>query len=102
MNQFTSIQRLTDHLRRIETEIMAIRRELKALPERESQQSLADVTIPYTFVNKTVLKEQMQLLFHTLSIQSEPVGAETLQKQMRKAALTSNELSQSIIATREE
>lgn len=102
MNQFTLFQRLTDQLRRIETEIIAIRRELKALPEQQSQQSLANVTIPYTFVNKAVLREQMRHLFLTLSIQGEPVGAETLQKQMRKAVLTSNELSQSIIAAREE
>ena len=33
MNQFISMQRLTDHLRRIEAEIAAVRRELKTLPE---------------------------------------------------------------------
>lgn len=78
MDQFASIQRLTDHLRRIETEIIAIRRELKALPEQQSQQFLANVPIPYTFVNKAVLRELMRPLFLKLSIQGEPVGAETL------------------------
>jgi hypothetical protein len=101
MNQFTSIQRLTDHIRRIETEIAAIRRELRTLPE-PIQPSSVDLIMPQGFVNKTALKEQMRNLFLTLSIQGEPVGVEKLQKQMREAELTSNELSQSIIAAREE
>jgi hypothetical protein len=49
-----------------------------------------------------VLREQMQHLLLTLSIQGEPLGTELLQKQMSEAELTSNELSQSIIAAREE
>jgi hypothetical protein len=102
MNQLTSIQRLADHIRRIETEIVAIRQELKTLPEQQSQQSMVDVVIPQPFVNKAILKEQMRHLFLTLSIQGEPVGAEMLQKQMGKAGLTSNEMSQSIMAAREE
>jgi hypothetical protein len=102
MNQFTSIhQRLTDRIRRIETEIAALRRELKTLPE-PSQPLPVDVTVSQNFVSKTALKEQMQRLFLTLAIQGEPIGAEKLQKQMREAKLTSNELSQSIIASREE
>jgi hypothetical protein len=102
MNQFTSIhQRLTDHIRRIETEIAAIRRELRTLPE-SSQPSSVGVAMPQNFVNKAALKKQMRHLFLTLSIQGEPIGAEKLQKQMLEAKLTSNELSQSIIVTREE
>ncbi len=102
MSQLGTIQQLTNRLGQIETEIIAIRRELKAYPERQNQQPLADATIPYTFANKAALREQMQQLFLTLSIQGESVGAEAVQKQMRQAALTSNELSQSIIAAREE
>ena len=102
MNQFTTIQELTNRLRRIEAEIVAVREELKALPEQQSQPPIVDVTVPYTWVNKMVLREQMQHLLLTLSIQGEPLGTELLQKQMSEAELTSNELSQSIIAAREE
>jgi hypothetical protein len=102
MNQSATIQRLTNHLRRIEAEIVAIHEELKALPEQQNQSSPDDVILPYAWVNKVALREQMQHLLLTLSIQGEPMGAELLQKRMREAELTSNELSQSIIAAREE
>ncbi|HEX6385090.1 MAG TPA: hypothetical protein VF177_10505 [Anaerolineae bacterium] len=102
MNQSTTIQELTNRLRRIEAEIVAVREELKALPQQQDQLLPVDVTVPYTWVNKTALREQMQHLFLTLSIQGEPVGPELLQKRMHDAELTSNELSQSIIAAREE
>lgn len=102
MNDLTTIQRLTNHLRRIESEIFAIRQELKALPEVQSSVSSLEATIPDLWVNKTVLKEQMRQLFLAFSIQGESVGAESLQQQMREAKLTSNELSQIIITAREE
>jgi len=102
MNQSITIQRLSSHLRRIESEISDIRRELNALPKQQKQQSFDDVTITYAFFNKLPLREQMQKLFLSLSVQSESIGAESLQKQMRAADITSNELSQSIIAAREE
>ena len=102
MNQSVTIQRLTNHLRRIESEISDIRRELKALPQQSPQASLADVSMPYAFADKTTIRKQMQQLFLTLSIHSQPVGAEKLQEQMREAVLTSNELSQSLLAAREE
>jgi hypothetical protein len=59
-------------------------------------------TILSAGVNKVALKEQMQHLFLMLSVHGEPVGVEILQKRMREAELTSNELSQSIIAARED
>ena len=102
MNQSATIQRLTNHLRRIESEIIAIRQELKSLSAQQDPLSLLDITGPYDWVNKTALRKQMQQLFLTLSIQGESIGAESLQAQMRKAELTSNELSQRIIAAREE
>jgi hypothetical protein len=100
MNQSVSIQRLTDHITRIETEITAIRRELNALPIQQSSQP--SIENEYALVNKTTLKDQMSQLFQTLSIQGKPAGAESLQRQMREAELTPNELSQSIISAREE
>ena len=102
MNQSVTIQRLTSHLRRIESEISDIRRELKALPPQSSQPSLADINIPYAFADKETLRKQMQQLLLTLSIHSKPIGVERLQQQVRKAELTSNELSQSLITAREE
>lgn len=99
MNQDTTIQQLTDRLRRIEAEIVAVREELKALPGQQ-EKSPANYATPK--VNKAILREHIQRLFLTLSLRGEPVGAETLQKQMGEADLISNELSQSIIAAREE
>lgn len=102
MNQSATIQRLTNHLRRIESEIMAIRQELNALPEQQNLRPSSDVTISYNWASKTELRKQMQQLFLTWSIQDNPIGIESLQKQMRETNLAANELSQSIISTREE
>lgn len=102
MTQSATIYQLTKRLRQIESEITAIRQELSAIPDRQSQPFLPDVTTPPAWVNKEALREQMQQLFLELSIQGEPSGITILQKQMREALLTANELSQSIIAAREE
>jgi hypothetical protein len=102
MDQSTTIQDLTNRLRRIEAEIVAVREALKALPEQQDQFSPVIATVPYAWVNKTALKEQMRHMFLKFSIQGEPVGVEVLQKRMHEAALSSNELSQSIIVAREE
>ena len=99
MSQTGAIEQLTNRLSRIESEIMAIRRELKALPISQSQPIGMS---RYLFADKTAVKAQMQSLFLTLAIQGKPVGAEALQDQMRQTELTANELSQSIIALREE
>ena len=86
----------------IELEISDIRRELKALPKRQKQDTLADMGIPYAFVDKAAMREQLRQLLIALSIEDMPVGAEIVQKRMREAELAVNELSQSIIAAREE
>jgi len=54
------------------------------------------------FVDKNLVTLQMRELFSTLSIQGQSIGAENLQKRMSDSGLTSNELSQGIIAAREE
>ncbi|MCZ7666053.1 MAG: hypothetical protein M5U34_01820 [Chloroflexi bacterium] len=102
MNQTATIQQLTNRLRRIEAEIVAVREELKTLPRQQDHPLPFDATVSDTWVNKAALREQIRRLFLTLSIQGEPVGVEALQKRMREAELASNELSQSIIAAREE
>lgn len=101
MNQSIAIERLTNNLNRIEIEIGHIRQELKSLPHYQ-EQSFINSTTPYAFVNKTAVKKQMRQLFHTLSIDGDAIGAEPLQKQMQESQLAVNELSQSIIAAREE
>ena len=102
MNKTATIQQLSDRLRWIEAEIVAVREELKTLPTQQEHPLPIDATGSDTWVNKTALREQMRRLFLTLSIQGEPIGVEALQKRMREAGLATNELSQSIIAAREE
>ncbi len=103
MNQLATIQHLTSRLRQIESEIVAIRHELKALPAQGDQLTqLEETPMSGMWVDKRALKKQMRQLFLTMSVQGETVGIDTLQKQMREAGLASNELSQSIISAREE
>lgn len=102
MNSSLAMQRLTDHLRRIESEIRDIRQELKSLPYQQKPSALAGATIPYRFSDKLLLKEQMRQLFLTFSIESKSIGVEALQQQMREAGLTTSEFSQVIILAREE
>ena len=102
MNQAATIQQLTDRLKRIEAEIIAMREELRTLPTKQAQPHPADTAVAYTWTDKAALKKQMLGVFHALSVQGKPVGAEALQKQMAESELTTNELSQSIIAAREE
>ena len=61
MNQAATIQQLTDRLRRVEAEIIAVREELKALPEKQSQPTPIGVTVPYTWVNKAALKLHLNI-----------------------------------------
>lgn len=103
MNQFATIQHLTTRLRQIESEIVSIRQELKALPEQRDPVTQPDERpLSNVWVDKKALKKQMRQLFFTLSIQGEPVGVAALQKQMREAGLAPNELSQTVISAREE
>lgn len=99
MTYLATIQQLTTRIRRIETEVTAIRRELQQLPAADSE---AEAVAPDVWANKSTAQKQMQRLFTSLAIQGEPLGAELLQKQMAQSSLTANELSQSIIAAREE
>jgi hypothetical protein len=102
MKQTLPIQHLTNRINIIETEIIAIRQELEAIPEQQNQQSYPDTNDVSLFVDKSMLKEQMRQFLLKLSIEGEPIGYEALQEQMREAGLEENELSQSIIAAREE
>lgn len=54
------------------------------------------------WTDKKLLQEQMQQFLAALSIKGEPIGPEALQERMLALQLTPNELSQSLIAAREE
>lgn len=102
MYQQAEIQKLSAKLSRLETEIAAIRQELEALPQQSAKPTLRETTTAYKWVDKTALKEQFAQILSDLNVQGNPIGAEALQQKMRKARLERNELSQTIIAMREE
>jgi hypothetical protein len=101
MYQQIDIQNLSVHLSRLEAEIASIRKKIEALPQQPKQAVLREMAPTYNWVNKEALKEQFNTLFSNLGIQGDSIGAEALQKQMRQAGLDDNELSESIIAARE-
>ena len=102
MYQQADIQKLSAKLSRLETEIAAIRQELDTLPQQSAPPTLRETATAYKWVDKTALKEQFAQLLSDLDVQGKPIGAEVLQQKMRKARLEPNELSQTIIAMREE
>lgn len=102
MYQQADIQKLSAKLSHLEAEIAAIRQELDTLPQQSAKPTLRETATAYKWVDKTALKEQFAQLLSDLDIQGNPIGAEALQQKMRKAKLEPNELSQAIIAMREE
>lgn len=103
MYQRADIQKLTAKLSQLEAEIAAIRKEIAALPEQQPKPTaLREAAPAYLWSDKTLLKEQFAKLLVDLDIKGEPIGAEALQQRMRNAGLEHNELSQTIIAMREE
>lgn len=99
MSYAGALEQLTIRLSRLESEITAIRRTLELL-----QQNIQPTTAPSgpALTNKLSLNEQMHHLIQRFSIVGQPVGPETLQKQMAQANLNRNELSQSLIEARGE
>lgn len=102
MYQQADIQKLTAKLRRLEAEIAAIRQELDALPQQSTNPTLRETATAYKWVDKTALQKQFANLLVDLNIKGKPIGAEALQQRMREAGLAHNELSQTLIAMREE
>lgn len=78
--------------------------DLTAVAEQQKEESpaLKEIIPSSMLVDKTLLREQIDILYETLSIQGESIGAIALQKSMSQSDLTTNELSQGIIAMREE
>jgi hypothetical protein len=100
-----NLQQLTDKVVYLEQEVNTIRKELADLREQQepvpqgpATQSIAD----FPWVDKTLLKQAMDKLFQTLSIQGEPIGVEALRQMMKNENLDQNELSRSIIEARDE
>jgi hypothetical protein len=102
MNQTITVQQLTNHLRRIEAEIVAIRQGLATMSQEESPFPEPEAASSYAWVNKPMLREQMKQFFLILPRQGTSNGLHGLQQGMAEAELLSNELSRSIIAAREE
>lgn len=102
MYQQADIQKLSAKLSRLEAELAAIRQELDALPQQSAKPTLRETVAAYKWVDKTPLKEQFANLLADLNIKGKPIGAEALQQKMHEAGLEPNELSQTIIAMREE
>jgi hypothetical protein len=102
MYQQADIQKLSAKLGHLEAEIAAIRLELDTLPQQSAKPTLRETATAYKWVDKTALKEQFAKLLAHLNIKGEPIGAEALQQEMHEAGLEHNELSQTIIAMREE
>lgn len=102
MYQQADIQKLTAKLSRLEAELAAIRQELDALPQQSAAPTLRETAATYKWVDKTALKNQFTKLLVDLDIKGQPIGAEALQQKLQEAGLAHNELSQTIIAMREE
>ena len=102
MHRQEYIQKLTAKPSHLEAEIAAIRQELDALPQQSTKPTLRETATAYKWSDKTALKEQFANLHADLNIRGKLIGAEALQQRMREAGLAHNELSQTIIATREE
>jgi hypothetical protein len=100
-----NLQQLTDKVVYLEQEVNTIRKELADL--REQQEAVPQVPITQSIANfpwmdKTLLRQAMDKLFQTLSIQGEPIGVEALRQMMKNENLDQNELSRSIIEARDE
>lgn len=102
MNQTVTLQKLTNRLNRIDAEILAIRQDLKEFPQNLSTGSTKVAALSGQWVDKAALRRHMELLFDTLRIQGSPAGAVKLQERITQSSLIKNEVSQSLIAAREE
>lgn len=102
MSQIATFENLDNRLNRIDVEISALRRELRQLPQANPIAGRYEAGTSGEWVDKEALHGQMQAIFASLGIEGYPIGAVALQKQMTQANLTRNEVSQSLIAVREE
>jgi hypothetical protein len=100
-----NLQQLADKVVYLEQEVNTIRKELADLREQQEAVPQVPTTQPianFPWMDKTLLRQAMDKLFQTLSIQGEPIGVEALREMMKKENLSQNELSRSIIEARDE
>jgi len=99
METTVAVQELTDKVSRLEREVTGLRQEVN----RIRSQALSINGTKSHFVDQETLNCLVDRLFADLGVEEvEPIGSEALQKMMAEERLESNELSQSIIAAREE
>lgn len=103
--QAMTLQELTDRVSRLEDRISKLARELErskaSVPRRVGDGARAHSPIIRT-VDKALLKKHFDAMCARLGITSAPIGIEELRAQMAEAGLGPNELSQGIIAMRDE
>ena len=97
------IQQVSNQLTRIEREISALRRELarRDQPTANSARPLATgPAVPWA--DKQALRAEFMRLLAAQAIEGEPRGATALQQRLAREGLATNELSQALIAARDE
>lgn len=97
MSHTLTLQQLTDKVSQLEEELSFIRRELAEL-----QQVTANAHSIPAESSKQEQKLAIHRMFTDLKISGSPIGALSLQKKMRRAHLTDNELSHGIVIARDE
>jgi len=100
------LQRLSDQLAHIEREVSAIRRELARL-ERAPAKGVAPLAAAASdtamrWADKRLLREKFDQMLAGPAVNMWPIGAAALQQQMAQERLEPNELSQGLIAARDE
>jgi hypothetical protein len=102
------IQQVSNQLARIEREISAMRRDLtrRELAHVEpptvnrARPLAAGQTLPW--VDKPALRAEFRRSLAAQAIEGEPLGATALQQRLAHEGLATNELSQALIAARDE
>ncbi len=99
MEQNLSLQQLAERLTYLEGEINRIQDEMASLRQQTPTRL---VNVAYVWANKSAQGRWMNHLFAVLSIQGPSIGVWALQQKMGQTALTTNEMSRSLIEAREE
>jgi hypothetical protein len=97
------IQQVSNQLARIEREISTMRRDLARVeqPTVNSARPLAaGQAVPWA--DKQALRAEFMRILAAQAIEGEPLGATALQQRLAHEGLAPNELSQALIAARDE
>ena len=97
------VQELSNQLTRIEREISALRRDLTRFEQpigNTAQPLAAGQAVPWA--DKQALRAEFRRNLAAQAIEGEPLGATALQQRLAHEGLATNELSQALIAARDE